>query len=201
MPKLTSVQLWKYNGPDKDPFLLGLASDLSTFGFFQRGTVGEMLTFTGRTIARRTQVGQRQTVQQEEYFCHAFNKDGLVGIAFVDEAYPARAGFCVVNKLLEDFVVLKGEAWRGATADAPDQGQQLLADALQKYQNPEAADKLAKIQRDLDETKVILHKTIESVLDRGEKLDQLVDKSNDLSMASQLFYKQARKANSCCKFM
>lgn len=30
---------------------------------------------------------------------------------------------------------------------------------------------------------------------------QLVDKSNDLSMASQLFYKQARKANSCCKFM
>ena len=39
-------------------------------------------------------------------------------------------------------------------------------------QNPEAADKLAKIQRDLDETKIILHKTIESVLDRGEKLDQ-----------------------------
>lgn len=36
-------------------------------------------------------------MQQEEYFCHAFNKDGLVGIAFVDEAYPARAGFCVVS--------------------------------------------------------------------------------------------------------
>lgn len=30
---------------------------------------------------------------------------------------------------------------------------------------------------------------------------QLVDKSNDLSLASQLFYKQARKANSCCRFM
>ena len=56
-PKLTSVQLWKYNGPDKDPFLLGVASDLSTFGFFQRGAVGEMLTFVGRTVARRTQVG------------------------------------------------------------------------------------------------------------------------------------------------
>lgn len=98
-------------------------------------------------------------------------------------------------------------------------------------QDPAQADKLAKIQRDLDETKIILHKTIESVLDRGEKLDQvrkrdsrchllgyliillsftnfklhsllqLVDKSADLSMASQLFYKQARKANSCCNFM
>ena len=30
---------------------------------------------------------------------------------------------------------------------------------------------------------------------------QLIDKSADLSMASQMFYKQARKANSCCSFM
>lgn len=56
MVKLTAVQLWKYNGPDRDPFLLGNAADLSSFGFFQRGTVGEMLTFVGRTVARKTQV-------------------------------------------------------------------------------------------------------------------------------------------------
>jgi synaptobrevin family protein YKT6 len=62
-------------------------------------------------------------------------------------------------------------------------------------------DKIAKIQRDLDETKIILHQTIDSVLKRGEKLDALVDKSNDLSLASQMFYKQARKTNSCCSFM
>jgi synaptobrevin family protein YKT6 len=52
-----------------------------------------------------------------------------------------------------------------------------------------------------DETKIVLHQTIDSVLRRGEKLDALVDKSNDLSLASQMFYKQARKTNSCCRFM
>jgi hypothetical protein len=31
------------------------------------------------------------------------------------------------------------------------------------------------------------HKTIDSVLERGEKLDSLVEKSSDLSMASQVF--------------
>jgi len=66
-------------------------------------------------------------------------------------------------------------------------------------QDPVAADKLTKIQKDLDETKVILHQTIDSVLRRGEKLDTLVDKSSDLSLASQMFYKQARKTNSCCR--
>lgn len=253
--KLTCVTILKYNGPDKDAHILGIAADLSTFGYFQRGTVKEMLTFVSRTIARRTQVGQRQTVQQDEYYCHVFNRDGLVGIAFVDEDYPARAGFCIVNKVLEDFSLQHGDKWRGVTADTQD-AQTIVEAALEKYQvcppvrllfyllyhdacgsfalaggsvvamkipdllgkkptevhhprfppcllpqDPAQADKLQKIQRDLDETKIILHKTIESVLDRGEKLDHLVDKSADLSMASQLFYKQARKANSCCRFM
>jgi synaptobrevin family protein YKT6 len=48
---------------------------------------------------------------------------------------------------------------------------------------------------------VVLHRTIESMLERGEKLDTLVGKSEDLTLASQLFYKQAKKTNSCCKLM
>jgi synaptobrevin homolog YKT6 len=134
MVKLSCVVILKYNGPDKDPYILGLEADLSSFGYFQRGTVKEMMTFVSRTVARKTQVGQRQTVQQEEYFCHAFNKDGLVGIAFVDQDYPARAGFCVVNKILEDFQLQQGEAWRGVTVDNPELAQTLLTDALVKFQ-------------------------------------------------------------------
>lgn len=44
-------------------------------------------------------------------------------------------------------------------------------------------------------------KTIENVLERGEKLDDLVSKSQDLSMQSKVFYKQAKKTNSCCVVM
>ena len=69
---------------------------------------------------------------------------------------------------------------------------------VQKYQNPAEADKVTKIQKDLDETTRILHKTIDSVLERGVKLDNLVEKSNDLSAQSKMFYKQAKKTNSCC---
>jgi synaptobrevin family protein YKT6 len=41
-------------------------------------------------------------------------------------------------------------------------------------------------------------KTIDSVLERGVKLDNLVERSNDLSAQSKMFYKQAKKTNSCC---
>ena len=76
-----------------------------------------------------------------------------------------------------------------------------MEEAIKNYQDPMAADKILKIQRELDDTKVVLHKTIDSVLARGEKLDNLVDKSTDLSLASQMFYKQARKQNQCCNLM
>ena len=39
------------------------------------------------------------------------------------------------------------------------------------------------------------HNTIEAVLQRGEKLDDLVDKSEGLSMQSKAFYKTVSLAN------
>ncbi|CAG0881443.1 unnamed protein product [Cyprideis torosa] len=68
---------------------------------------------------------------------------------------------------------------------------------LAKYQNPKEADGITKLQYELDDTKIILHNTMEAVLQRGEKLDDLVAKSEGLSAQSKLFYKTARKANSC----
>lgn len=47
-----------------------------------------------------------------------------------------------------------------------------------------------KIQKELDETKIVLHETINSVLKRGEKIDDLVAKSDGLSAQSKMFYTQ-----------
>jgi synaptobrevin family protein YKT6 len=69
---------------------------------------------------------------------------------------------------------------------------------LEKAQNPESNDPMMRVQRELDETKVILHKTMASLLERGEKLDDLVAKSDELSAQSKMFYKTAKKTNACC---
>ena len=43
---------------------LSSAQDLSTFGFFQRSSVGEFMNFFSKTVAERTQAGQRQDVEE-----------------------------------------------------------------------------------------------------------------------------------------
>ena len=57
-------------------------------------------------------------------------------------------------------------------------------------------DKIEKLNSQLSETKEILCQAIDKVLQRGEKLDDLVEKSTKLSSQSKLFDKEARKANS-----
>lgn len=65
-----------------------------------------------------------------------------------------------------------------------------LKEYIVKYQDPQQADSIMKIQKELDETKITLHKTIESMLERGEKIDNLVAKSDGLSAQSKMFYTQ-----------
>jgi len=197
--KLTALCLFRWQAND-DPTVLGQAIDVSNFGFFQRASVREMIVFVCRTIVRRTHPGQRQTVQHEDYFCHVHVKENqTAAIVVADQEYPSRAAFSVLSSVLDEF-----ESQGGRVGNSPEGApgtDRLLEAALAKYQDPLNADKIGRIQKELDETKIVLHKTIESVLERGEKLDALVERSNDLSLASQMFYKSARKTNSCCKMM
>lgn len=84
-----------------------------------------------------------------------------------------------------------------------DQGARFpqLEAVLAEYQEPAKVDKIMKLDKQLTETKDILYRTIDEVLKRGERLDDLVQKSTALSEQSKLFYKQAKKTNRCCVVM
>lgn len=157
-----------------------------------------MLLFLTKTFLKRTEPGQRQSVEHEGYVVHCYvRSDGLAGTVTTDQEYPARVAFGLLGQLIEEFTQAHGDSWKAVTSPESVAFPQ-AAEYLEKYQDPASADKVTKIQKDLDETTQILHKTIDSVLERGVKLDNLVDKSNDLSAQSKLFYKQAKKTNSCC---
>ena len=156
--------------------------------------------FLTKTFTKRTEAGQRQSITHEGYVVHCYvRSDGLAATVTTDLEYPARVAFVLIGQLLEDFVAHVGGDDKWKTCTQPESiAFPKLEEYLQKYQDPAAADKVTKIQKDLDETTQILHKTIDSVLERGVKLDNLVERSNDLSAKSKMFYKQAKKTNSRC---
>ena len=154
--------------------------------------------FLTKTFMKRTEPGQRQSITHEGYVVHCYvRSDGLGGTVITDEEYPARVAFVLLGQILDEFSSSVGDAWKSCTVPESMAFPQ-LEDYLQKYQDPSSADKITKIQKDLDDTTKILHKTIDDVLGRGAKLDDLVGRSEDLSAQSKMFYKQAKKTNSCC---
>ena len=194
---LLGLSILRFNPDTPEPVMLVQACELSSFGFFQRGSVREMITFFSKTICKRTPPGQRQTVENQEYLVHVFMRsDGLCACATVDKEYPPRVAFSLLSKILEDFDSQVSN-WRTQTVSESISWPP-LDEAVVKYQDPSQADQIMRIQRHLDETKDILHNTIETVLERGERLEDLVDRSGELSAQSKLFYKQAKKTNSCC---
>ena len=185
-----------------EPFILKGGYDLSSYSFFQRASVQEFIKFTSKLMASKAAPGTRQSIKETEAMCHCYaREDSLVGICMADEEYPHRVAHTLLAKVLDDFTgQVPRDQWAAAAAGTGEvQGFTGTLDVyLKKYQDPAAVDPLAKMQSEVDETKIILHNTIAAVLDRGEKLDDLAQKSDELSFQSKAFIKTARKTNSCC---
>eukprot|EP00124_Ichthyophonus_hoferi_P005367 Ihof_evm2s760 gene=Ihof_evmTU2s760 len=141
---------------DKEGVLLSSAIDVSNFGFFQRGSVKEFIQFFMKTVTGRTQLCTRSTVTEQEYACHCFvRSDGLASCVVSDAEYPARVAFTLISSLQDEFCTKYPKTvW--SIAKEIDTPMPELEEHIIKYQNPHEADKLMKIQKDLDETKVIL---------------------------------------------
>lgn len=181
-----------------EPVQLAGAYHLDDFNFFQKEGARQFATFVAKTVAGRVEAGQRASVEHANHLVHVHARaNGLTLTAVCDQEYPSRVAYTLLMKVHDDFVKLHPN-W--STATPPLQFDELDS-IVTKYQNPAEADSIMKIQKDLDDTKIILHKTIDSVLERGVKLDNLVEKSTDLSAQSKMFYKTAKKQNSCCGMM
>ncbi|KAJ8114919.1 hypothetical protein OPT61_g3305 [Boeremia exigua] len=225
------VYIGIFNNEAKPAVELTHESDLSSYGRFTRGSIAEFvrpwlltlqhcqpppqlyrehraanlqqLSFFAGEVAQRTRPGQRQDVEEKEYTFHAYGRtEGVCGIVITDDEYPTMVAHRVLSKIVDEFVTKYPRTAYASfhKGDAPLSFPE-LKQYITQYQDPAQADSIVKIQKELDETKIVLHKTIESVLERGEKIDNLVAKSDGLSAQSKMFYTQAKKQNSCCVVM
>lgn len=189
---LLAIHILNYQ-PERNPLLLVATEEVSRFSFFQRSTVRELLREFSRIIIKRTGLGQRQSIEHEQYMVHTYLRHNGLGVSVITDAeYPSRVAHLLVQKTIDEFEI-QHPNWMTMEYDNTTMDEEIL-----KYQNPQEVDRISKIKRNIEETKDILHKSIETILENGTRLDELVERSNDLNAHSKLFYRNARRANSCC---
>lgn len=88
LASLTTMKIYSLSvilaPPAGNSSVLSSASDLSSFSFYQKGSVGEFLTFFSKTVAERTPQTQRQSVQENNYTAHVYNRGGAEQLAGTD---------------------------------------------------------------------------------------------------------------------
>jgi synaptobrevin family protein YKT6 len=92
---------------------------------------------------------------------HCFARPEGVACVVISKDYPSLAAHAILSQVLDEYLVHHRTMPQGRKDG--DVSWPFLRECLDTYQDPAQANKISAIQRDLDETTILLHKTIDAV--------------------------------------
>ncbi|PPR99839.1 hypothetical protein GOBAR_AA20829 [Gossypium barbadense] len=171
------------------------------YSFVARGMVilAEYTEFTGNFTSIAGQCLQKLPSSNNKftYNCdgHTFNylvENGFTYCVVAVESAGRQIPIAFLERIKEDFSRRYGGG-KAATATAKSLNREFKSKLKEhmKYcvEHPEEISKLAKVKAQVSEVKGVMMENIEKVLDRGEKIELLVDKTENLR--SQWMYNDA----------
>ena len=181
-----------------NPIFIYVEWNLSSISYFKRNIAKEVLTFFIRECARRTTIGERRSVTNDDGTCHCWGTSSGLKIAILSiHNYPERVAFSLAMKVAQSFEALHPLSSTTITQDFMVESNEFSA-LIAQYQDPFAADPIEHSLVDLEEVQKILVSTLAELVERDGKLDDLLKKSNDLSENSKAFFLNSKNQNSCC---
>lgn len=193
------------------------------YSFVARGNVvlAEHTAFSGNSSTIAVQCLQKLPPNSNKYTysCdgHTFNfliDSGFVFLVVADDAVGRSIPFVFLDRVKEDFKQRYGAsiASQGPHPLADEEDEDLFEDKFSIAYNldrefgpilkehleyctnhPEEISKLSKLKTQINEVKGIMMDNIEKVLDRGEKIELLVDRSESLQFQADGFQRQGRE--------
>ncbi|KAL8162885.1 hypothetical protein V2J09_014374 [Rumex salicifolius] len=175
------------------------------YSLVARGTVvlAEYTEFSGNFNSVATQCLQKLPASNNKftYNCdgHTFNylaENGFTYCVVATESAGRQLPIAFLERVKEDFNKRYGGGKASNTkANGLNKefGPKLKEHMKYCVDHPEEINKLAKVKAQVSEVKGVMMENIEKVLDRGEKIELLVDKTDNLRSQAQDFRKQGTK--------
>ncbi|KAH0467191.1 hypothetical protein IEQ34_004429 [Dendrobium chrysotoxum] len=182
-----------------------MGQQLLIYSFVARGTVilAEYTEFTGNFTSIASQCLQKLPASNNKftYNCdnHTFNylvDDGYTYCVVAVESVGRQIPIAFLERVKEDFTQRYGggkAATVTANAFKREYGPKLKEHMQYCADHPEEISKFAKVKAQVSEVKGVMMENIEKVLDRGEKIELLVDKTENLRSQAQDFRQQGTK--------
>ncbi|CAI8586700.1 unnamed protein product [Vicia faba] len=177
------------------------------YALVARGTV-VLAEFTGTTtnasaIARQILEkipGANDThvsYSQDRYIFHVKRTDGLTVLCMADENAGRRIPFAFLEEIHQKFVRAYGRAVLSAQAyGMNDEFSRVLSQEMEYFSSDPNADRINRLKGEMSQVRNVMIENIDKVLDRGDRLELLVDKAANMQGNTFRFRKQARRFRS-----
>eukprot|EP01114_Cavostelium_apophysatum_P001559 TRINITY_DN1135_c0_g1_i1.p1 TRINITY_DN1135_c0_g1~~TRINITY_DN1135_c0_g1_i1.p1 ORF type:complete len:272 (+),score=49.25 TRINITY_DN1135_c0_g1_i1:187-1002(+) len=129
------------------------------------------------------------------YEGHNFNylvEGGITYICMTDQDMKLRVPYAFLFDINSKFkAAYKERIATAASMAMNDTFSRVLRDRIDFFSNDRNADQITKVKGEIEDAKAIMVKNIDKVLERGERIEMLVSKTEDLHQQSQSFKKKS----------
>jgi len=158
---------------------------------------GNFPTVTRVLLEKIPQQDEKMTLVHDDYVFHYIVENGICYMCMSDEKNKHRIPFAFLEDIKDRFLSRFGlENAQQAIAFAMNEDfKGSLAERMEYFNSDEAdrsIDNIGTVKSQIDEVKDVMVQNIERVLERGEKIELLVDRSNELTQQAFRFQSNSR---------
>ncbi|CAL0327787.1 unnamed protein product [Lupinus luteus] len=130
----------------------------------------------------------------DRYVFHVKRTDGLTTICMANDALGRRIPFAFLEEIHNRFVRTYGRAILTAPAYAMnDEFSRVLSQQIDYYSSDPNADRLNRLKGEMTQVRTVMIDNIEKVLERGNRLELLIEKTTAMNGNSIRFKSQSRR--------
>ena len=156
-------------------------------------TSGNFPTITRVLLGKIPDEDGKMSYVYDQYVFHYIVENHLIYMCMCDDTNKRRIPFAFLEDIKQRFKATYGDRAQSAIAFAMnDDFGRILAKQLEFY-NGSSADTFTQVNTKLDDVKNIMVQNIEMVLERGEKLELLVDKADKLQAEAFKFERSSNQ--------
>ncbi|KAK3836289.1 MAG: vesicle-associated membrane protein [Linnemannia gamsii] len=130
---------------------------------------------------------------QNRYLFHYIRNDGLTYLCMADDTFGRRIPFAFLLDLKTRFLSQYSQE-RAMSAMVPygmNEFSKTIAKQMEYFSTNPEADRIKQVQGEIEQVKDVMVHNIERVLERGERIELLVDKTDNLNQQAFAFKKRS----------
>jgi len=155
-------------------------------------TSGNFTTIATRILGKIPLNDNKMSYVADRHIFHYVVEDGITYLCMADEEFGRRLPFAFLEDIKNRFKSTFAD--RGKTALAYGMNadfSRILQNQMDYYSNNPNADKINRVRNEIDEVKSVMVQNIEKVLERGERIELLVDRTENLNQTAFQFKKKS----------